>query len=98
MKSLITLLSIFLISLNTESGLAQNPEYQYQIEVEMNTICSLINDNNVNIRQRPDASSPIITQLNREDRVRVIRRTGNWIHIAMSAGIFTYYINIDNVT
>ncbi len=105
MKSLITLLSIFLMSLNTASALAQN-DPDYQIEVENNTICSFINGNDVNLRQRPDASSPIITQLNRGDGVRATGRTGNWVEIvALDSGqpptpytplqgyVFNKYIN-----
>ncbi|MGD1716919.1 SH3 domain-containing protein [Hydrocoleum sp. CS-953] len=105
MKSLITLLSIFLVILNAESALAQN-DPDYQIEVENNTICSFINGNDVNVRQRPDTSSPTITQLNRGDGVRAIRRTGNWVHIvALDSGqsptpytplegyVFNKYIN-----
>ncbi len=54
----------------------------YQIEVKNNTICSFINANNVNIRQKPDLSAPVILQLNRGDGVRAISRTGNWVKIA----------------
>jgi hypothetical protein len=54
----------------------------YQTEVQNNTICSFINANDVNIRQKPDLTAPVILQLNRGDTVRATSRTGNWVKIA----------------
>jgi Bacterial SH3 domain len=54
----------------------------YQIEVKNNTICSFINANSVNIRQKPDLTAPVILQLNRGDGVRATSRTGTWVKIA----------------
>jgi hypothetical protein len=54
----------------------------YQTEVQDNTICSFINANNVNIRQKPDLAAPVILQLKRGDRIRATSRTGNWVKIA----------------
>ncbi len=62
--------------------MAMATDADYQIEVKNNTICSFINANNVNIRQKPDLTAPVILQLNRGDGVRAISRTGNWVKIA----------------
>ena len=54
----------------------------YQIEVQNNTICSFINANTVNIRQKPSLDATVITQLNRGDSVRATSRSGSWVKIA----------------
>jgi hypothetical protein len=61
---------------------AMATDADYQIEVQNNTICSFINANNVNIRQKPDLTAPVILQLNRGDGVRATSRTGSWVKIA----------------
>jgi hypothetical protein len=78
-KSLVVSLFIFVV-LPIASAVAQS-DPDYQIEVENNTICSFINGNAVNVRQSPTTSSPVVTQLNRGDGVRAVRRTGNWVEI-----------------
>jgi hypothetical protein len=61
---------------------AMATDADYQTEVQNNTICSFINANNVNIRQKPDLAAPVILRLNRGDGVRATSRTGNWVKIA----------------
>jgi len=82
MKSLIILFCLLLVQtgLPIKSVFAQQ-DPDYQIEVEENTICSFINSNRVNVRQRPNIDSPVVTRLNRGDGVRVIGRTGDWVQI-----------------
>jgi len=79
-QKLIVLLLI-LMSFHTERAFAQD-DPDYQIEVENNTICSFITGNNVNVRERPNSNSPIVTQLNRGDMVRATSQTGDWVNIA----------------
>ncbi|HEY9697623.1 MAG TPA: SH3 domain-containing protein [Trichocoleus sp.] len=79
-QKLIVLL-LMLMSLNTERAFAQD-DPDYQIEVENNTVCSFITENNVNVRQSPDINSTVVTQLNRGDVVRATSRTGDWVNIA----------------
>jgi|GEM_PF-711622 SH3-like domain-containing protein len=51
-------------------------------EIRNNTVCSFINANQVNIRKGPGTQYATVTQLNRGDGVRALRRKGNWVQIA----------------
>lgn len=105
MNSLMALLVVLLMSLYAELALAEN-DPDYQIEIDKNTICSFINGNDVNIRKEPNTQSPVITQLDRGDVVRAVRRKGNWVQLAardfdkppqrytpLQGWVFNQYIN-----
>jgi uncharacterized protein YraI len=53
----------------------------YGIELELNTECSFITGDRVNIRSGPGTGYGVITQLNRGDGVRALYQEGNWVNI-----------------
>lgn len=70
----------------TNSAIAATPVAQtspdWGIEIQDNTACSFITGNAVNIRRGPGTNHKVVTQLNRGDGVRAVRRQGNWVAIA----------------
>lgn len=72
LSTYITGLQLFSTSIsNAATLIAQN-----------NSICSFINENNVNIRSGPKAQNRVVAKLNRGDVVRAVRKSGSWVQIS----------------
>jgi len=62
--------------------IAQSVDPDFAIELQDNTVCSFITDNNVNIRSGPGTRYPVVSQLSSGDGVRAVYREGNWVKLA----------------
>ena len=78
MRKFIILFSMSSIIFNVASALAQIP---IDSQAQNPTICSFVKATDVNLRQAPDINSPVITMLNRGDRVKATGRNGKWVQV-----------------